>query len=520
MFKFQTFKLTASGYGRAIATFASMVMSKRVVNLACSLSLMAGAVGCSQAPDANLHDPNVYSKLAVKIIPSVVNISTVSTLKAPPGHRSTDDFLKRFFENYLGIDPGTLSKHEDLLPQPKVISLGTGFIINQDGDILTNAHVVSKADKIKVSFTESPDEAPSSAEIIGRDPELDVALIRLKRPTSRKFSPVTLGNSDTAKIGDYVLAVGNPFGQGHSVTHGIISQKGRTAPDFPLATYLQTDAPINPGNSGGPLINLKGEVIAINNAIDPRAHGVGFAIPINAVKGILPQLKSKGTVNRAYLGAAVRDLSPDTAKRLGLRKDSRAPFVFLVNETGPAGKAGIEPYDIVLEFNNKPVRSSSDLIDSVAGAPVGQALPVKVFRKNGGGVRTYLVTLTRRPISPDEDREERGGVDHSSKDHFEVGQLDLGMNVINVDRAVANLFGMPGASPGALVTTVEDPGPAARAGLEEGDMILEVDKSPVTNTQALRTLLNKARPYHLRVRRSDPHGPEIYLATILDLTQD
>ena len=205
---------------------------------------------------------------------------------------------------------------------PKAMSLGTGFIIDSSGLILTNNHVVADADEIKISFTESLDEKPTDGEVVGRDTELDVALIRVK--SKREMVAVSFGDSDALEVGEYVIAVGNPFGQGHSVTHGIISAKGRLAPDFPLANYLQTDAPINPGNSGGPLVNLKGEVIGINNAIDQRAQGIGFAIPINLVKKVLPQLRTKGTVSRGYIGVLVNEMTPEIAPKLGVPKDQQS----------------------------------------------------------------------------------------------------------------------------------------------------------------------------------------------------
>ena len=176
--------------------------------------------------------------------------------------------------------------------------------------------------KSKFLFTEAADEEPTTGEVVGRDPEIDVALIKVK--TKRELVAVALGDSDALEVGEYVIAVGNPFGQGHSVTHGIISAKGRLAPDFPLASYLQTDAPINPGNSGGPLVNTKGEVIGINNAIEQRAQGISFAIPINLIKKILPQLRTKGTVERGYIGVLVNELTPEHAPKFEVPKSPRA----------------------------------------------------------------------------------------------------------------------------------------------------------------------------------------------------
>ena len=284
-------------------------------------------------------DFNVFVHLSKKIVPSVVNISTVSTVKGLYGLNGQDEILRRFFGELFQQYPGRgrsgeMDEEEEGLPQysnpgknsrlPKSMSLGTGFVIDASGLILTNNHVVADADEIKISFTESKDEKPTDGEVVGRDPELDVALIKVK--TQHDITPVVLGDSDALEVGEYVMAVGNPFGQGHSVTHGIISAKGRIAPDFPLANYLQTDAPINPGNSGGPLVNLKGEVVAINNAIDQRAHGIGFAIPINVVKTVLPQLKSKGVVSRGFIGILVGQLNAEIAKKNGSFSGCRCSF--------------------------------------------------------------------------------------------------------------------------------------------------------------------------------------------------
>ncbi|MGK5087247.1 trypsin-like peptidase domain-containing protein, partial [Bdellovibrionota bacterium FG-2] len=314
---------------------------KYSLKLSLGLSFLI-AVSFSLSATAELPpgDPNIFVGLSKKIVPSVVNISTFTTVRVPRGGQGTpDDLFRRFFEDFFrqhqGMGPqgpqGPGDDEDDGMPPthpkspkgpkgspgkgPKSMSLGTGFIIDASGLILTNNHVVIDADEIKISFTEATDEKPTDGEVVGRDPEIDVALIRIK--SKREMVPLVLGDSDALEVGEYVAAVGNPFGQGHSVTHGIISAKGRLAPDFPLANYLQTDAPINPGNSGGPLVNLKGEVVGINNAIDQRAQGIGFAIPISLVKRILPQLRSNGAVARGYIGVLVSELTPELAEKLG-----------------------------------------------------------------------------------------------------------------------------------------------------------------------------------------------------------
>jgi serine protease Do len=339
------------------------------------LILLVSGTALAASPTASL-EQNVFVPLAKKLVPSVVNIQTTTTLKTPYGQGGggPQDLFRKFFEDMFkhqngGVGPrndqegGGDEEDQDLGPPPhggplpKAMSLGTGFIIDASGLVLTNNHVVADADEIKIQFTEEEEEVLTDGEVVGRDLELDVALIKVK--TKRDLVPVVLGDSDDTQVGEYVMAVGNPFGQGHSVTHGIISAKGREAPELPLAGYLQTDAPINPGNSGGPLVNLKGEVIGINNAIDQRAQGIGFAIPINVVKKILPQLKTKGTVARGYIGVLVNELTPDIAPKLGVAKDLHAPFVTHVYPGDPADKAGLKPYDIITSFGGKTVKPSS-----------------------------------------------------------------------------------------------------------------------------------------------------------------
>lgn len=318
-------------------------------------------------------NPNFFVGLAEKAIPSVVNISTQTIRKTTP---SDFGFPWNQFGNQFG--------NEFEPSMRKTGSLGSGFVIatsdNSSAIILTNQHVVADADEIKVTFTESPDEKPTPGKVIGRDSELDVALIQVK--TDRKLTPLPLGDSDALRVGEYVAAVGNPFGQGHSLTHGIISAKGRTSPNVPLATYIQTDTPINPGNSGGPLINLQGQVVGINNAIDARAQGIGFAIPINAVKKILPELESKGSIARGYMGVVVSDLTPETAKQLGLKSTLQAPLVVQVAMGSPAFRAGIRPYDVITEFNGKQIQSASELTTEVTTLSEGKEIPIKFSRSN------------------------------------------------------------------------------------------------------------------------------------------
>lgn len=493
--------------------------------------VVGGVVHAASNGQSGPVDANIFVNLSKKIVPSVVNISTVTTVKGGgngmyPGN--PDDLFRKFFEEFFrnhggqgprggdngddddddqGLPPGPPPKGEK---PPKAMSLGSGFIIDSSGLILTNNHVVADADEIKIAFTEDPDEKPVDGEVVGRDTELDIALIKVK--TNRAMAAVPLGDSDALEVGEYVIAVGNPFGQGHSVTHGIISAKGRLAPEFPLTSYLQTDAPINPGNSGGPLVNLKGEVIGINNAIDQRAQGIGFAIPINVVKKILPQLRTKGTVSRGYIGVLVNELTPDVAQQLGVSKDLRAPFVTHVYPGDPADKAGMKTYDVILEFNGKAIHTSAELIAAVTAVSVGDTVPMKVSRN--GKEMELKIKIMQRPGTPEttEPKEKKG---HKK----EPNHIDTGMSVDDLTPDIARELGMPNKAKGVVVSSVGYGTAADRAGLVRGDVILEVNRKSVKDTDAFYAIVKEKKSYLLRIRRVDPQGREAFSVIVLDLKE-
>ena len=473
-----------------------------------ALALLSASPNFSTAADFN---PNIFVDLSKKVVPSVVNIQTMSKGRRSFNRGAPDELFRRFFEDFFRNGGGRRPPEEDEGggSAPEGMALGTGFIIDSTGLILTNNHVVADADEIKILFTEDLDEKSTDAKVVGRDPDLDLALIKVD--TKRKLVPATLGDSDALEVGEYVMAVGNPFGQGHSVTHGIISAKGRKSPDFALANYLQTDAPINPGNSGGPLLNLKGEVIGINNAIDARAQGIGFAIPINLAKAVLPQLKSKGSVSRGYIGIQVNDLTPEIANRIDAPKDIRGCFVAHVYPGDPAEKAGIRPYDIITEFGPRKIGSASDLIQAVTGTPVGETATVKLLRS--GKEREVKMKIALRPNSKMDERR-RPKTPPAKED---LGRKLSGVEVEELTPETAKELGVRESVKGVVVSDIRFESPADRAGLGRGDVIVEVDRKPVKTEDAFYGALKTKKSYLLRVLRVDETGQENFQVLVLDL---
>jgi serine protease Do len=479
--------------------------------------------------------------LARKVVPSVVNISTTAVVKSPGYRGGPEDFFRKFFEEFFrrqgrgfpepdsGGDGGSgggaegeesggggtnrggrggTDPRQGRLPRSS--ALGTGFVIDRSGLILTNNHVVADAEEIKIFFTEEDGEKPTDGEVVGRDPELDLALIRVK--TSRQLVPLALGDSEALSVGEYVMAVGNPFGQGHSVTHGIVSAKGRRAPDFQLARYIQSDAPINPGNSGGPLVNLKGEVIGINNAIDQRAQGIGFAIPINLVKEVLEQLKTKGVVDRGYIGVLINELTPELAEKLSLGGDASGALVAHVYPGEPADKAGIRPYDLITEIGGKKVANGSELVGVVTSVPVGSVVEVKLRRgRQRLGVK---VLVAQRPGSPQAGT--GPGAEKSPKEEI-VPPVETGLELSELTPEFAQDLGLKPDQKGVVVQRVEFGSAADRAGLFQGDFIQEVEGKPVTSRKEFYAVVKERKKYLLRVRRLDPQGGEFFDLVILDL---
>jgi serine protease Do len=343
-------------------------------------------------------------------------------------------------------------------------------VISKDGYILTNAHVVNGVDSIEVIFE---DGEKMKAELVGADPKTDIAVIKVKGRDDLK--PLTLGDSDKPLPGDWVVAIGNPFGLDHTVTVGVVSAKQRVLGLGPYDDFIQTDAAMNPGNSGGPLLDIQGEVIGINTAINPRANTIGFAIPINMAKKIIPQLEKYGKVTRGFLGVEVQPLTDELAQGLGL-SSTQGALVAKVQPGGPAAEAGIERGDVIVRFDGTPIEKMHTLPDVVSSTAPGTEVQVEVIRK--GEHKTFTVKvgeMKEQPIASAA-QEGSGGFGLRAEDLTPTLQQQLHTS----------------ATHGAVVTQVQPGGPAAEAGLQPGDVILEVNREPVDGAAALDGLLRKS----------------------------
>src|SRR5918992_736544 len=370
--------------GVAVAAIASLLLGLTISGsfdwLAPSRAVNMGEGTSSDTRSANqLPD---FVALSKKMRPVVVNISStqVSETRSPQGPQGQQDFgspfgeedpFNDFWRRFFG-NPSPRGRQRQR-------SLGSGFLIDSDGSILTNNHVVENAQKIVVKLA---DEQEYEAKVIGRDPKTDIAIIKIEAKT--KLTPANLGDSDGLEVGEWVMAIGNPFGLDSTVTSGIVSAKGRHIGQGPYDNFIQTDASINPGNSGGPLINLRGEVVGINTAIFSQSGGnvgIGFAIPINLVKELLPELKAKGKVTRGWLGVSIQRMTPEIAEGFGMEK-ARGALVATVIEGSPADEAGIETGDVIIEYNGQRIEESNQLPILVAQTDVGKSARLTVMRDN------------------------------------------------------------------------------------------------------------------------------------------
>jgi serine protease Do len=415
-------------------------------------------VATAGPPGETQFTPTSFADLADRLKPAVVNISTTKTIRTgrPDSFGSPmdrffggDDFFERFF--------GPVPRREF-----KQKSLGSGFIISSDGYIFTNNHVVEQADKIVVKLS---NDKEYEARVIGKDTKTDIALIKIKPEGS--LPVVETGDSDKLRVGEWVLAIGNPFGLEQTVTAGIVSAKGRVIGAGPYDNFIQTDASINPGNSGGPLFNMQGKVIGINTAIVAQGQGIGFAIPISMAQSILPDLKAKGKVTRGWLGVSVQDITEDIARSLKTKDESGA-LISDVFEGDPAYKAGLKTGDIVTELNGKKIKNSHELLMTVASFHIGDKIDVKVLRD--GKEMIFKVVVAER-----KERAELAATGKGIRKNF-------GMDVQDITPEIAQYLGVPVGS-GVIVVSVEEGSPSADVGIQVQDIILQINKVKIKSTK-------------------------------------
>ncbi len=454
--------------------------------------LLLAVFVCSQPAQAL---PDSFADLAAAQADSVVNISTTKLVRGqglqgfgfPPGS-PFEDFFQDFFQN---------------MPPQERHALGTGFILSADGYIVTNNHVIDGADEVLVKMRDGKEY---EARVIGVDPKLDVALIKVD---AKGLKAVKLGDSDRLRVGDWVVAIGNPFGLEQTVTAGIVSAKGRVIGSGPYDDFIQTDAAINPGNSGGPLFNVRGEVVGINTAIYSRSggnNGIGFAIPINLARSVLNDLREKGHVTRARLGVHISDIDKATQKALGL-KTREGALVPQVEAGSAADKAGIRAGDVIVSLDGVKIRKAHDLPIRVARHAPGDKVRVGIIRD--GKPKTIVVTVEEMP-------EEAVA---SAGRHVGKGKVRLGIVGENLSADLARSLETRVKS-GVVVKQVQRGSPAARAGIQRGDVIYRINGEPVKNLRALARLLKGFEPGDVLRVMLDRHGDQVFTLVKLPGRED
>ena len=461
-----------------IGVAASRSVPRLFLALALGLSLALGSalqVAARGAPDS-------FADLAEQISPSVVNITTSAVVAAPaeggpmvPEGSPFEDFFRDFMDPEGGGPGGPQEPRRSE-------ALGSGFVISEDGYIVTNNHVIEGADEIEVEFFSGN---RLKAELVGTDPKTDIALLKVTSDEPLPF--VQFGNSDLMRVGDWVMAMGNPLGQGFSVSAGIVSARGRELSGT-YDDYLQTDAAINRGNSGGPLFNMDGQVIGVNTAIlspNGGSIGIGFSMASNVVSKVVDQLKEFGETRRGWLGVRIQDVTPDVAEAMGLA-DAKGALITDVPD-GPAKESGMLAGDIITTFDGKEIGSVRDLTRTVADSPVGAAVPVVVLRD--GKTTTLSVTLGRR-----EEAEANEPVPAAAEAPDAPKELELlGLTLAPVTPEMAEKLGLAADAKGLAVTKVDPLSEAATKGLQEGDVITEAGQQPVERLEDLESRVAEAR---------------------------
>ena len=435
-----------------------------------------------------------FADVAERLNPSVVNIDAVQRGNARN---------RRRFGLQLPDSPDLFDRPQEREREGPRRGSGTGFLIDPSGLILTNHHVIVDADRIMVRLT---DGRNLRAERVGSDPDTDIALIKVESTRPLPFAP--MGNSDSLRVGEWVLAIGNPLAYEHTVTVGVVSFIGRKLFDTSLDRYIQTDAAINFGNSGGPLINARGEVIGINAAISSRAANIGFAVPINQASAILPQLREKGRVSRGYIGVALRDVDPDLQRSLGL-KTSTGALVQDVTANSPGARAGLRTYDLILAVDGKPVSGNDQLIELIASRSPGTTATLQVLRDNRS--MNVAVKLAERPLRDADPRDDR---DERPQPSSQRGPA-LGLSVREIDRDFAERYRLPEGLQGVIIARVEPMSPAFDADIERNFVLMEINRHPVRSIDEYRRLTADARAGDiLTLYIYNPEAPSRTLHTV------
>jgi serine protease Do len=466
-----------------------------------SPALQAAAQSASPARSGGSLTLDTFRDIARISTKGVVNINTKKTVKRQRNPFQDffggDDSVERFFGPQQGDGDGRGERETQR-------SLGSGFVIDKDGLIMTNRHVIEGADEVQITF---PDGKRYDAKIVGRDQRTDVALLKIE--PKEALTVLELADSDQTEPGEWVMAIGNPFGLGgNSITVGVVSYRGRPLTLGTQGTsvdMIQTDAAINPGNSGGPLLDSRGRVVGINTLIItqgvPQSAGVGFAVPINVAKDILPQLRDKGKVVRGWMGVTIGAVSEDLAKTFGL-KEAKGAVIGSVTERSPAEKAGLKPEDLVLAVDGRPVQNNSDLSSYIASKAPGTSVKLSVLRD--GERRDVSVVLG---TFPDGDEE---------KDDSQARRQRLGMTLRDLSPDLADRLDLPRATKGVVVGAVEAGEAAEEAGLQRGDVIVAVNGKPVDGVDSFEAAIDQAKSVGIARLRVHRGGQSLFLALRLD----
>jgi serine protease Do len=467
----------------------------------------------SQQPGAVQMVPATFADLAARVTPAVVNISSthVETADAQPDMPNfpkgspLEQFFKQFMESQNGGKP----------MKRKATALGSGFVIDPTGYIVTNNHVIESATDIQVTTTDGVDHP---AKLIGADPKTDLALLKIE--TEKPLPYVNLGDSDKARVGDWVLAVGNPFGLGGTVTTGIVSARGRDIHEGPFDDFLQIDASINQGNSGGPTFDMNGNVVGINTAIfspSGGSVGIGFAIPSNLAKPILAELKDKGSIQRGYLGVEIQQVTPEIAKAIGL-DEAKGALVASIQPDSPAAKAKLEPGDVILSFNNQPIHEMRDLPRLVAEADPNAKIELGILRNQ----KPMTVAATVGKLKDDDkvaSNDQQGQDDSGPADTNTGVQVSaLGATLAAVTPQTRQMFNLDDKEKGVVVADLDSDGPLADQGIRPGDVIKRISDSAVASPADVKRLTEKAKAdkESVLLMLVDRGGHSLFVAVKLD----